>query len=57
MVIGLDIMEWKRACETTPYRRNDCPVCGYHLKTAVDGIIECGFCGWTDRNVIKRETR
>lgn len=54
--IGLEILAMKKACENMPpYRRADCPICGWNLETAADGLIHCRFCGWTDEHPIKRD--
>jgi hypothetical protein len=43
-VIGLDILAMKKACEKLePYQRADCPICGWMLETAVDGLLHCKF--------------
>jgi hypothetical protein len=54
--MGLEIRAMKKAAdEMTPYQRMDCPVCGWFLETAADGIIHCKFCGYTDQNPIIRD--
>jgi len=56
VILGLEIRAMRRACEEMqPYQRQDCPVCGYHLETAADGILHCKWCGWTDQHPIKRD--
>ena len=48
-IIGLEIRAMRKACEQMqPYQRQDCPICAWPLRTSVDQIIECQFCGWTD---------
>jgi hypothetical protein len=55
-VIGLDILAMQEACnKMPPYKRADCPVCGWNLETSPDDIIHCLFCGWTDSHPIKRD--
>ncbi len=49
------ILAMKKACEEMqPYKRSDCPVCGWMLETSVDNITHCKFCGWADRHPIER---
>ncbi len=55
-VLGLEILAMRHAAEVMPpYQRQDCPTCGWSLRTAADGIIECIFCGWTDQHPIVRD--
>jgi ribosomal protein L37AE/L43A len=55
-ILGLDILAMRKACEEMPpYQRSDCPVCGFQLETAVDGIIHCRYCGWADSYPLKRD--
>ena len=55
-VLGYEILAMREACmKMTPYQRNDCPFCGYALRTAADGIIGCIFCGWRDQNPLRRD--
>ncbi len=54
--IGLDIRAMQKAIEKMPpYQRGDCPICGWSLETAADGIIHCMFCGWQDQYPVKRD--
>lgn len=54
--MGLEILAMRDACEQMPpYKRNDCPKCGWSLRVAADDITECPFCGWTDQNPIVRD--
>jgi len=55
-VIGLDILSMQKACEKLePYKRADCPKCGWSLETTPDDIRHCKLCGWQDQYPIKRE--
>ncbi len=54
--IGLEILAMRKACEVlTPYQRQDCPICGYPIETAADGILHCRTCGWADQHPIVRD--
>lgn len=54
--IGLEIRAMKKAAEKLPpYRRPDCPICGWTLEETPDQLIHCRFCGWTDQFPIQRD--
>ena len=55
-IIGKDILAMRKSCEKMePFKRGDCPVCGYTpLRVSVDDITECLFCGWTSENPLIR---
>lgn len=56
--IGLEILAMRKSAEemaARPYQRQDCPVCGWALETAADGVIHCRLCGWVDQRAIKRD--
>lgn len=55
-VTGLDILAMQKACEKLePYKRADCPTCGWSLEDTPDGIRHCKFCGYQDHYPIKRD--
>ena len=54
--LGYEIMAMRKACETQPYQRADCPICAWPLQKATDGITFCKFCGWQDKSAIMRNT-
>ena len=55
-VLGYEILAMREACrKMEPYKRSDCPFCGYPLRVAVDGITGCIFCGWRDQNPLRRD--
>ena len=54
--MGLEILAMQKAIESMePYQRGDCPIDGFPLETAVDGIIHCRSCGWTDQRADNRD--
>lgn len=55
-VLGLEIRAMRNSTKNMqPYQRQDCPICAWPLRTSVDQIIECQFCGWTDQNPLMRD--
>jgi hypothetical protein len=54
--IGYEILAMRKACETQPYQRQDCPICGHPLELTIDGILHDRFCGWTDQSPAIRNT-
>jgi len=54
--LGYEIIAMKKACETEPYQRQDCPVCMWPLEKSADGIFHCRYCGWSDQSVNIRNT-
>ncbi len=54
--IGYDIRAMQKACERMePYKRGDCPNCGWPLEVSIDGITHCKFCGYCDQYPIQRD--
>jgi tRNA(Ile2) C34 agmatinyltransferase TiaS len=55
-VIGFDILAMQEACnKMPPYKRADCPNCGWNLETSPDDIIHCKFCGYASEHPLKRD--
>jgi ribosomal protein L37AE/L43A len=54
-VLGMEILAMRKAAEEMPpYKRQDCPFCGWMLEVAADGITHCKLCGWTDEHPLRR---
>ena len=47
--IGVEIFAMRKATETAPYQRQDCPNCGWNMESTTDGILHCKMCGWADQ--------
>jgi len=43
--LGQEILNMKKACDTEPYQRSDCPTDGWTLEELDDGRLHCPFCG------------
>ena len=46
--LGYEILSMRKATETQPYQRVDCPTCMWPLETALDGTRHCKLCGYQD---------
>lgn len=48
-VAGSEIVETIKSVQSQkPYRRNDCPICGWTVEETKRSGLHCPFCGWTE---------